>query len=60
MFVMFQLKKATTPHKSWGPRLNEHRIDRYDDNLGYVPDYEEDKKIFHVDEQIVYPYNDKL
>lgn len=54
------LKKATTPHKSWGPRLQENRTGRYHDNLGYVPDYDEEKKIFHVDAPIVPPYDEKL
>ena len=59
-YFFFQIKLAMTPHKSWGPRLAVNRVDRYNDNLGYVPDGDEEKKIFHVDAQIKYPYNDKL
>lgn len=60
LFSKFQLRKAVAPHKSWGPRLAEYRVGRYEDNLGYVPDHDEEKKIFHVDAPIAYPYNEKL
>lgn len=54
------LKKATTPHRSWGPRLAEYRVDRYNDNLGFVPDGDLENKVYHVNVPIVYPESEKL